>query len=68
MPRLLILQNSWSSTVDMRAQLLAQEGVVVVKTDNRGSARRGFAFETSLFGQLGTIELVDQVAVGAGRR
>lgn len=33
-----------------------------MRLDNRGSARRGVAFEQALYGQLGLIEVEDQVA------
>ncbi len=53
--------NDWSLTVDLEAQILAQEGALVFKLDNRGSAHRGHAFETPLFLGLGEAELEDQV-------
>jgi dipeptidyl-peptidase 4 len=56
------VQNSWGMTVDLRAQRLAQEGFVVLILDNRGSARRGLAFEAPLYGNLGDVEVRDQVA------
>ena len=54
--------DHWSLTVDLRAQYLAQNGYVVLKLDNRGSAARGLAFEAELAGRFGTIEVEDQVA------
>jgi dipeptidyl-peptidase-4 len=54
--------NDWSSTVDLRAQYLAQNGFVVFKLDNRGSANRGLAFEAPLHREMGAIEVVDQAA------
>lgn len=53
--------NAWSLTVDMRAQYLAQQGFVVLKVDNRGSASRGLAFEAALARALGEVELDDQL-------
>ena len=53
--------NSWGLTADMRAQYLAQQGFLVFKLDNRGSARRGLAFESGIKGQMGTVEVQDQV-------
>ncbi len=53
--------NSWTLTVDMRAQYLAQQGFLVFKLDNRGSARRGLAFEAAIKHQMGTVEVQDQV-------
>jgi dipeptidyl-peptidase-4 len=54
--------NEWSMTIDLRAQYLAQEGFIVFKLDNRGSANRGLAFEAALADRMGTIEVDDQVA------
>ena len=54
--------NDWLSTVDLRAQYLAERGFVVFKLDNRGSANRGLAFEGHLSMAMGTVEIEDQVA------
>lgn len=53
--------NSWEQTVDMRAQYLRGLGYLVFKLDNRGSARRGLAFEAPLRHDMGDIEVQDQV-------
>ncbi len=53
--------NSWGLTADMRAQYLAQQGFLVFKLDNRGSARHGLAFESGIKGRMGSIEVQDQV-------
>jgi dipeptidyl-peptidase-4 len=55
------VNDSWAQTVDLRAQLLAQHGFVVLKVDNRGSARRGLAFEAPIARNFGDIELRDQI-------
>ncbi len=52
--------NTWGTTVDMRAQALRSRGYLVVKIDNRGSARRGLAFEGAIRHDLGNLELQDQ--------
>jgi dipeptidyl-peptidase-4 len=57
--------DAWSTTADMRAQLLCRLGFLVVVVDNRGSARRGLAFEAFLKHRLGTVEVDDQVAAVA---
>jgi len=49
-------------TVDLRAQYLARRGFAVLKLDNRGSARRGCAFESAIRNHLGYLEVRDQVA------
>ena len=48
-------------TVDMRAQYLRSLGFLVFKLDNRGSARRGLAFEGAIKHDMGNIEVQDQV-------
>ncbi|KAA3654890.1 MAG: S9 family peptidase [Chloroflexi bacterium] len=53
--------NSWGMTVDMRAQYLSQLGFLVFKLDNRGSARRGLAFEGAIKHDMGNLEVQDQV-------
>jgi dipeptidyl-peptidase-4 len=54
--------RSWSATVDMRAQYLSSLGYLLCKVDNRGSARRGQAFEGAVKYNMGDIEVQDQVA------
>jgi dipeptidyl-peptidase-4 len=49
-------------TVDLRAQYLRDNGYLVFKLDNRGSARRGLAFEGALRHDMGNVEVQDQVA------
>jgi dipeptidyl-peptidase-4 len=56
-----MVNDSWTQTVDLRAQMLAQQGFVVLKVDNRGSARRGLAFEAAIARRMGQIEVRDQV-------
>lgn len=61
-PHFQMIKNGWHESVDMQAQLLAQNDVVVVKFDNRGSFGRGKSFESPIFRSMGTVELDDQVA------
>ena len=56
-----MVNDSWAQTVDLRAQLLTQHGFIVLKVDNRGSARRGLAFEAPIARQMGQVEVRDQV-------
>jgi dipeptidyl-peptidase-4 len=53
--------RDWDMTVDMRAQYLRSLGYLVFKLDNRGSARRGLAFEGAIRHDLGNLEVQDQV-------
>ncbi|HLG43115.1 MAG TPA: prolyl oligopeptidase family serine peptidase [Planctomycetota bacterium] len=55
------VQDDWLLTVDLRAQHLAQRGFVVLKVDNRGSARRGLDFERAIERNMGDVEVRDQV-------
>jgi dipeptidyl-peptidase-4 len=48
-------------TVNMREQYLCEQGFLVFMLDNRGSARRGLAFESAIKHRLGQIEVADQV-------
>lgn len=41
---------------------MAEQGYIVYTVDNRGSANRGFAFESQIHRQLGTIEMEDQLS------
>jgi len=71
-PRHQSVQDSWALTTDLRAQYLAGRGFLVMKVDNRGSSRRGVAFETAVSRRLGNREVDDQVdgvrwAVAEGR-
>src|SRR3979411_1012868 len=56
-----MVDDSWAQTVDLRAQMLAQHGFVVLKVDNRGSPRRGLAFEAPIARSMGQVEVRDQV-------
>lgn len=56
------VKDSWELTQDLRAQYLARHGFVVFRLDNRGTPRRGQAFETALDRRLGSVEVEDQIA------
>lgn len=60
-PHVQMVADNWRVTANMRAQYLAQQGFLVFMLDNRGSARRGLAFEGWIHGQMGGIEVQDQV-------
>ena len=49
-------------TADMRAQYYRRRGYLVFKLDNRGSARRGLAFEAAIRHDMGNAEVADQAA------
>ncbi|MBI4566271.1 MAG: S9 family peptidase [Planctomycetes bacterium] len=60
-PHVQTVQDSWAHTVDLRAQYLARRGFLVMRIDNRGSARRGLRFESAVAERFGSVEVRDQV-------
>lgn len=60
-PHAQTVTNEWALTANMRAHLLTEAGFHVFRLDNRGSARRGLAFEGAIAGNLGDLEVRDQV-------
>jgi dipeptidyl-peptidase-4 len=60
-PHVQRVTNSWDLTADLTAQFLAGRGFAVWKCDNRGSSRRGMAFEAALNRHMGEVEVRDQV-------
>ncbi|WVZ80259.1 hypothetical protein U9M48_027751 [Paspalum notatum var. saurae] len=60
-PSVQLVYDSWSSTVDMRAQYLRNKGILVWKLDNRGTARRGLQFEGQLKHNVGRVDAEDQL-------
>ena len=60
-PHVQRVAESWDLTADLQAQMLAARGFAVWKSDNRGSTRRGHAFESALNRDMGTVEVRDQV-------
>ena len=62
-PHVQFVQNSWGRmAADLSSQMLRSEGFLVLKVDNRGSDRRGLAFEAAVRANLGAVEVDDQVA------
>lgn len=61
-PHVQVVRQSRALTLDLRAQLLAQRGFLVLKIDNRGTSGRGIVFEKPLYGRLGQVEVDDQAA------
>ena len=60
-PHVQYVSDSWAMTADLNAQALTERGFAVWKMDNRGSSRRGVAFESSIHRAMGTVEVLDQV-------
>ncbi|KAL8443555.1 hypothetical protein Emed_006769 [Eimeria media] len=61
-PLVQFVTNSWDLLVDPRAQALTGLGLLVIKTDNRGSSGRTTSFEKSISLLLGPREAADQAA------
>ncbi len=58
-PHVQIVKRSWGGDFE---QYMAQQGYVVFKLDNRGSARRERRFTDAIYGRFGAAEVADQVA------
>lgn len=53
----------WTGTALYWHQMLAQQGVIVVAVDNRGTEYRGREFKKCTYGQMGKLESADQIDV-----
>lgn len=61
-PHAQVVTNGWGMSCAMRIQRLRSLGYLVFSLDNRGSARRGAAFEGAIRRNMGGVEVRDQVA------
>ena len=61
-PHSQLVKNSWLGGSRMWQYYMAQKGYIAFTLDNRGTLGRGFDFENSIHRQLGTLEVVDQMA------
>ena len=60
-PHAQLIDDSWLASVSLWQFYMAQKGYVMFTLDNRGSANRGFAFESAVFRHLGVNEMKDQL-------
>ena len=60
-PHAQMINNRWLGGANLWFQYMAQQGFVVFTVDGRGSANRGFEFESAIFRQCGTVEMEDQL-------
>tara|TARA_Y100001978_G_scaffold201009_1_gene218446 strand:+ start:184 stop:2316 length:2133 start_codon:yes stop_codon:yes gene_type:complete len=60
-PHAQLVTNSWMYGASLWMHWMANQGYIVFTLDNRGSASRGFAFESQIHRQLGTVEIEDQM-------
>lgn len=61
-PHAQMITNSWLSGASLWMHWMADQGYIVYTLDNRGSDKRGFAFESQIHRQLGTLEIEDQMS------
>jgi dipeptidyl-peptidase-4 len=61
-PHVQLVTNSWLGGGELWMHRMAQEGFVIFTVDGRGSANRGFAFESAIHRHLGDVEIADQIA------
>lgn len=60
-PHAQLITNSWLGGASLWMYWMAEQGYLVYTLDNRGSANRGFEFESVIHRQLGTAEMEDQM-------
>ncbi len=60
-PHAQLVTGSWLNGGGLFDHYLAQKGYVVFTLDNRGSAGRGFEFESCIHRNLGVLEMEDQL-------
>lgn len=61
-PHAQMVTNSWMGGGNLWMAYMASEGYIVYTLDNRGSSHRGLSFENATHRNLGTIEMLDQLA------
>ena len=60
-PHAQLVKNSWYGGASLWMYWLAEQGYLVYTLDSRGSAHRGFEFESVIHRDLGTNEMADQL-------
>ena len=61
-PHVQLVTNTWLGAAELWMHRMAAEGYIVFTLDGRGSANRGFAFESAIHRQCGAAEIEDQMA------
>lgn len=61
-PHVQLITDSWLDGASLWMYWMAEQGYLVFTVDGRGSAERGFAFESQIHRQLGTVEIQDQLS------
>ena len=60
-PHAQLVTNNWLGGASLWMHWMAEQGYFIFTLDGRGSAHRGFEFESSIHRQLGTLEIEDQL-------
>ncbi len=60
-PGVQLVRNNWLASAPLWMHYLANEGYIVFTIDGRGSENRGRDFEQFIFGELGKVEMEDQI-------
>lgn len=60
-PHAQMITNSWLDGANLWMYWMAEQGYLVFTLDGRGSAERGFAFESQIHRRLGDVEMEDQL-------
>ena len=61
-PHVQLVANTWLGAGELWMHHLAEEGFIIFSIDGRGSANRGFVFESAIFRHVGDDEMEDQLA------
>jgi dipeptidyl-peptidase-4 len=61
-PHAQMITNSWLDGANLWMYWMAEQGYLVFTLDGRGSANRGFAFESQIHRHLGDVEMDDQLS------
>ena len=60
-PGVQLINNRWLGGAPLWMYYLANQGYIVFTLDGRGSENRGRDFEQAIYGELGNIEMIDQM-------
>ena len=60
-PHAQMITDSWTGGAGNFLMFMAQQGFIVWTVDNRGSANRGYEFESAIWHNCGKIEVSDQI-------
>lgn len=61
-PHVQLIRDAFPASGNLWYDYMTQHGYIVFVMDGRGSSNRGFAFESAVHRQLGTLEMEDQLS------